>query len=59
MDADPALTKLRRVTGRRDRAASDWRQAILDAHAAGCSLRAIAAAAGVSHVRVIQILRGE
>lgn len=34
-----------------------WREAIREAHANGASLRAIGDAAGITHVRVIQILR--
>jgi hypothetical protein len=35
----------------------EWRQAIREAQQSGETLRAIAAQAGVSHVRVLQILR--
>lgn len=59
MPADPHLTKLRRLKGRRSRVDSEWRTAILEAHAAGLSLRRIGEAAGVSHVRVLQIVRGD
>jgi hypothetical protein len=35
----------------------EWRESILAAHASGVSLRVIGEAAGVSHVRVLQITR--
>jgi transposase-like protein len=53
------LTRVRRATARRSRSDTEWREAIRAAREAGLSLRAIAEAAGVSHVRVIQLLRGE
>lgn len=56
MPSDP----LARVTkAARARAASEreWRAAIKAAHADGRSLRKIGAAAGVSHPRVLQIVR--
>jgi transposase-like protein len=52
------LTRVRRATARRSRSEQEWRQAIREAQEAGESLRAIAKEAGVSHVRVLQILRG-
>lgn len=53
------LTRVKRATKRRAAAEEEWRVAIREAHAEGASLRAIAEAAGVSHVRVLQIVRGE
>ena len=53
---DP-LTAVKRATARRSEANASWRAAILEAHAEGASLRRIAAAAGVSHVRILQIVR--
>jgi regulator of protease activity HflC (stomatin/prohibitin superfamily) len=55
---DP-LTRMRRATARRSAAEKDWRAAITEAVAEGKSQRAVAEAAGVSHTRVQQILRGE
>jgi hypothetical protein len=54
--ADP-LINVRRATARRTEANDSWRAAIREAHAEGASLRQIAAAAGVSHVRILQITR--
>lgn len=56
MTADP-LTRVRRATTRRSRSEIEWRDSIRIAHAEGISLRKIASAAGVSHVRVIQLTR--
>jgi transposase-like protein len=53
---DP-LTTVKRATARRSEANASWREAIREAHAEGSSLRKIAAAAGVSHVRILQIVR--
>lgn len=53
------LARLRRASARRSRAQDEWRDAIREAREQGASLRAIANAAGVSHVRVLKILRGE
>lgn len=53
------LTKVRRAALARHQADERWRAAIRAAHAAGHSLREIGEAAGVSHVRVLKILRGE
>jgi transposase-like protein len=55
--ADPLLTRVRRATARRSRSDTEWRAAICAARDAGLSYRVIAEAAGVSHVRVIQLLR--
>ena len=52
---DP-LTRVRRATARRDAAETEWRDAIRAA-AEDNSLRAVGEAAGVSHVRVLQIVR--
>jgi hypothetical protein len=54
--SDP-LTSVKRATTRRSEANAAWRAAIREAHAEGSSLRQIAAAAGVSHVRILQIVR--
>jgi hypothetical protein len=53
---DP-LTAVKRATARRCEANASWRAAIRQAHAEGASLRQIAAAAGVSHVRILQIVK--
>ena len=50
------LTRVRRATARRDAAEKEWRDAIRAATASN-SLRAVGDAAGVSHVRVLQITR--
>lgn len=44
---------------RRERAEAEWRAAVREAHAEGASLREVAAAAGVSHMTVKQVVRGE
>jgi hypothetical protein len=54
--ADP-LTTVKRATARRSEADASWRAAIREARAEGASLREIAAAAGVSHVRILAIVR--
>jgi transposase-like protein len=54
--ADP-LTTVKRATARRSEANASWRAAIRQAHGEGASLRKIAAAAGVSHVRILQIVK--
>lgn len=51
------LTRVKRATKRRAESEGAWRSAIKEAHANGESLRAIAQAAGISHVRVLQIVR--
>lgn len=51
--------RLRRLSATRERADRNWREAICEAVAAGESLRAVGAAAGISHVRVLQIVREE
>jgi len=57
--ANPKLRAVRRAAQRRVSVEEAFRQAVLEAHASGESLRAIAEAAGLSHVRVLQIVRGE
>jgi transposase-like protein len=54
--ADPLIT-VKRATARRAESEASWRAAIRQAHAEGSSLRQIAAAAGVSHVRILQIVK--
>lgn len=51
------LAALRRITKRRSRADTEWRDEICRQFAEGRSLREIAAAAGVSHVAVLKIVR--
>ncbi len=53
------LAVVKRATRNREKSQAAWRSAILDARDAGCSLREIAEAAGVSHVRIVQLLRGD
>jgi hypothetical protein len=48
---------VQQATARRAESDASWRAAIRQAHAEGASLRQIAAAAGVSHVRILQIAR--
>jgi transposase-like protein len=57
MPLDP-LTRVRRATARRSRSEAEWREAIRTAVASGRTVRAVGEAAGVSHVRVLQIVRG-
>lgn len=52
------LQRVRRVTAQRTRVDEEWREAIIRAVAEGETLRTVAEAAGVSHVRVHQIVRG-
>ena len=52
------LTRVRRAAKRRRDATDGFRQAVLDAHREGESLRRIADAAGLSHVAVLKIVRG-
>lgn len=54
-----ALRVVKQTAVRRAKSDEAWRKAIREAHAYGCSLREIARAAGVSHPRVLQIVRGE
>lgn len=51
------LARLRRATANRERADEAWKNAIRAAHANGASLRRVGEAAGITHVRVLQILR--
>lgn len=44
---------------RRTLAEAEWRDRIREAVAAGESLRAVAGAAGITHVRVLQIVRND
>lgn len=52
------LTKVSKATAKREGSDKEWRDAILAAHAAGASYRAIAEHAGVSFARVAQIVTG-
>jgi len=54
----PDLNRVKRATKRRATADEEWRAAIRAAAEDGASLRQIAAVAGVSNVRVHQILHG-
>ncbi len=56
---EETLLRVRRVTARRSRAEEEWHESIRAASESGESLRKIAKEAGVSHVRVLQIVRGE
>jgi hypothetical protein len=51
------LTRVRRATARRLAAEVEWRKAVQEAVASGESLRKVGEAAGVSHVRVLQVAR--
>lgn len=53
------LTRVKQCRRKSDDARSLLVESIRDASAAGCSLRAISEAAGMSYQRVHQILRGE
>ena len=57
MGADQ-LKAVRRAARRRVIANTQFRLAVIEAHQAGDSLRAIAAEAGLSHVAVLKIVRG-
>ncbi len=52
------LAVVAKATAKREAGDSEWRDAILAAHAAGLSYRAIAEHAGVSFARVAQIVTG-
>lgn len=52
------LAAVAKATDKRERGDREWRDAILAAHAAGASYRAIAEHAGVSFARVAQIVTG-
>ena len=51
------LKRVQRAARKAALAAEERDRAIVAAHAAGASLRAIGQAAGISHVRVLQIVR--
>jgi hypothetical protein len=51
------LSQVRRATARRKRSEQEWRDTIRAAVADGASLRKVAEAAGVTHVRVLHITR--
>jgi DNA-directed RNA polymerase specialized sigma24 family protein len=51
--------QLRQTDQEADRLRAELRQAILEAHREGMSLREIARAAGISHTRVYQLTHGE
>jgi DNA-directed RNA polymerase specialized sigma24 family protein len=52
------LSAVAKAAARREAGDREWREAILAAHAAGLSYRAIAEYAGVSYARVAQIVTG-
>jgi len=52
------LKAVRRASRRRTAATTAFREAVVEAHQSGESLRAIAAEAGLSHVAVLKIVRG-
>lgn len=54
-----SLIRVKRAYIRRASVTQQCRDAIIAARADGHSLRTIADAAGISHVRVLKILRGE
>jgi hypothetical protein len=55
-----ALERVRRSSGRRQQAERAWRDAIVAAYfTPGCAARTVGAAAGISHVRVLQIVDEE
>jgi transposase-like protein len=54
-----AIQKVKRATASRTRSEQAWKDALREARDEGVPLRTIAEAAGISHVRVLQILRGE
>jgi hypothetical protein len=54
-----ALRRVARAAKARERADGEFRAAIREARAEGVTVRRIGEAAGVSHVRVIQILKEE
>lgn len=51
------LAKVQRLAERRDRVATELEQAIVEAHAAGASLRQVAAVAGLNHETVRKVIR--
>jgi DNA-directed RNA polymerase specialized sigma24 family protein len=54
-----SLIRVKRVSKRRASVMQDYRAAVLAAREDGHSLREIAKAAGVSHVAVLKLLRGD
>lgn len=48
---------MKQATKRRAEAEAEWHDAIRNAVEEGASLRAVATAASISHVRVLQIVR--
>lgn len=52
-----SLSDVARYRTRRDQAETDFRNAVRRAYAAGHSLRTIAERAGLSHTRILQIVR--
>lgn len=56
VDTDMAK-RLRRTGLAVTKAVADRNSAILEAHAAGCSLRDIASEVGITHVAVLKIIR--
>ena len=57
--ATGSLKTVERTAKKRKTAEAEFRDAVFAAHAAGETLRAIAEAAGLSHTRVLQILRSD
>lgn len=57
MSSPDGLERLRALAAERLSAAEAWRLEIVRLHGAGVPIRAIGAAAGVSHTRVLQIVR--
>ncbi len=53
------LQKVARASTNRVRAEASWKAAIRSARADGYSLREIAQHAGVSHVRVLQVVQAD
>lgn len=56
MTAKQSLAKVRRARERRAFYDALWREAIVEAASSGVTLRAIAEAAGVTHVRIHQLV---
>lgn len=52
-----ALSRVKRTAGKRSAVSEEYRAAIRAARDEGHSLRAIASAAGVSHVAVLKLLK--
>lgn len=51
------LTTVRRATAKRTSSETAWRESIRQARESGATLREIAGAAGVTHPRIIQLLK--